>query len=247
MKNDRLTALDVLTNAPWLKGLAPGLPEILVKEGRLERYPAGRWRQAAGDPGSGVTAIIEGAVALYCQGSANQVAQFMQVGPGAAFGHSLFTGGGSNVTAVCVEPTLVLSVSQPAIQRLSESEPELLSAVVRLAYLNARTLLQQIADLIGLPARQRLAASLLQLSQGKSRGWITVGQGALAEMIGVTRKTASQFLTEFEREGWVELGRNRLRILDRVALARALQGCDEIDAPNCSRADPVQAESPERG
>src|ERR1700761_4326081 len=125
MKNDRLTALEVLANSPWLEGLAQDLPEILVREGRLERYPAGRWRQAAGDVGNGVTAIIEGAVALYCQGSANQVVQFMQLGPGAAFGHSLSTGGGSNVTAVCVEPTLVLSISQRAIQRLSETEPEL--------------------------------------------------------------------------------------------------------------------------
>ncbi|HEY2050380.1 MAG TPA: Crp/Fnr family transcriptional regulator [Caulobacteraceae bacterium] len=229
MKNDRLTALEVLANSPWLEGLAQDLPEILVKEGRLERHPAGRWRQAAGEPGSGVTAIIEGAVALYCQGSANQVVQFTQVGPGAAFGHSLSTGGGSNITAICVEPTLALSVSQPTIQRLSEIEPEFLAAVVRLAYLNARTLLQQIADLIGLPARQRLASSLLELGKGRAGGWITVGQGGLAEMIGVTRKTASQILNEFEREGWIELGRNRLKILDRRALTRALRGDGGIE------------------
>jgi CRP/FNR family cyclic AMP-dependent transcriptional regulator len=230
MKNDRL-ALEILANAPWLKGLATGLPEMLVKEGRLEHYPAGRWRQAAGDPGTGITVIIEGAVALYCQGSAQQVVQFTQVGPGAAFGHPLSTGSTWNVTAVCIEPTLVLSVSQSAIQRLRETEPDLLAVVVRLAYLNARTMLQQIADLIGLPARQRLASSLLQLSEDKARGWITVGQGGLAEMIGVTRKTASQFLTEFEREGWIELGRNRLKILDRSALAGALRG-DETEVPN---------------
>ena len=175
--------------------------------------------------------IIEGAVALYCQGTANQVVQFTQVGPGGAFGHPLSTGGAWNITAVCIEPTLVLSVSQSAIQRLRETEPDLLAAAVRLAHLNARTILQQIADLIGLPARRRLASSLLQLSKGRGRGWITVGQGGLAEMIGVTRKTASQFLTEFEREGWIELGRNRLKILDRSALAGALRG-DEIAAPD---------------
>jgi CRP/FNR family transcriptional regulator, cyclic AMP receptor protein len=232
MKNDRSMALEILANAPWLKGLAPGLPEILVKEGRLDRYPTGRWRQAAGEPGTGVTVVIEGAVALYCEGSANQVVQFAQLGPGGAFGHPLSPGGTWNVTAVCVEPTLVLSVSQAAIQRLRETEPDLLAAVVLLAYLNARTMLQQIADLIGLPARQRLASLLLQLSTGGGRGWIAVGQDRLAEMIGVTRKTASQFLTEFEREGWIELGRNRLKVLDRAALARALQGRDEIAAPN---------------
>src|ERR1700761_6982596 len=102
MKNDRLTALDILGNAPWLKGLAPQLPEMLVTEGRLERYVAGRWRQAAGDPGRGITVIVDGAVALYCQGSANQIVRFSQVGPGAAFGHPLSTNNSWNVTAVCV-------------------------------------------------------------------------------------------------------------------------------------------------
>ena len=53
------------------------------------------------------------------------------------------------------------------------------------------------------------------------------GQGGLAEMIGTTRKTASQFLTEFEREGWIELGRNRLRLLNRAALTRVLRGGEE--------------------
>ena len=234
MKSDRLMALEILASAPWLKGLAPGLPEMLVNEGRLEHYPAGRWRQAAGDPGKGITVIVEGAVALYCQGSANQVVQFTQVGPGAAFGHPLSTGGTWNITAVCVEPTLVLSVSQSAIQRLRETEPDVLAAAVRLAHLNARTMLQQIADLIGLSARQRLASSLLQLSKGKGRSWITIGQAGLAEMIGVTRKTASQFLTEFEREGWIELGRNRLKVLNPSALTRALQDLAEIEAPNRS-------------
>ena len=224
MKNDRLMALDILANAPWLEGLAPGLPDLLVKEGRLEDYPAGRWRQAAGDPGIGVTVIVAGAVALYCQGSADQVVQFTQIGPGGAFGHPLSTGSTWNVTAVCVEPTLLLSVSQATIRRLCETEPDLLAAVVRLAYLNARTLLQQIADLIGLPARQRLAASLLQLGKGKGRRWIVIRQSGLAEMVGVTRKTANQFLTAFEREGWIELGRDRLRVLDRSSLMNVLQG-----------------------
>src|SRR5579859_2359741 len=172
MKNDRSMASEILAKAPWLSGLSPGLPEMLLNEGRLEHYPAGRWRQAAGDPGLGITVIVDGSMALYCQGSAHQVVQFTQVGPGAAFGHPFSVGSTWNVTAVCIEPTLLLGVSQASIQRLRAIEPDLLAAVVRLAYLNSRTMLQQIADLIGLPARQRLASALLQLSKGKGRGWI---------------------------------------------------------------------------
>ena len=72
-------------------------------------------------------------------------------------------------------------------------------------------MLQQIADLIGLPARQRLAACLMQLAKGKGLRWIMIQQSGLAEMVGVTRKTANQFLDAFEREGWIELGRERLQ------------------------------------
>jgi CRP-like cAMP-binding protein len=231
MKSDRAKALEILEDAPWLEGLAPGLPERLATEGRLEHYPAGRWRHAAGDPGRGLTVVIEGAVALFCQGSANQVVQFTQVGPGAAFGHPLQLGTTSNITAICMEPSLLLSLSQPTIERLRGSEPDLLAGLVRLTALNARSMLQQIADLIGLPARERLVAALLKLSQGMGRSWIIVSQGGLAEMVGVTRKTASQFLTEFEREGWIELGRNRMKVLNRPALAAALHS-DEQAQPS---------------
>jgi len=224
MENDRLTALEVLSNVPWLKGLSTRLPAMLVERGHLEHYATGRWRQAAGEPGIGITLIVEGAVALYCQGSASQIVQFTQIRSGGAFGHPLSTGGTWNVTAVCIEPTSLLSVPQAAIRRMCEVEPDLLAAVVRLAYLNARTMLRQIADLISLPARQRLASLLLQLANGRGRqSWITINQRGLAEMIGATRKTANQILTEFEREGWVELGRNRVRILDRAALTRVIQ------------------------
>jgi hypothetical protein len=51
-------------------------------------------------------------------------------------------------------------------------------------------------------------------------------------MVGVTRKTASQFLTEFEREGWIELGRNRMKVLNRPALAAALQGDEQAKPPS---------------
>ena len=52
MKNDRQTTLDILADAPWLTGLAAGLPELLLKEGRLEHYSRrtlapGGWRTPA--------------------------------------------------------------------------------------------------------------------------------------------------------------------------------------------------------
>lgn len=48
-----------------------------------------------------------------------------------------------------------------------------------------------------------------------------VGQQALGELIGVTRKTVNGILAAFEREGLVELGYGRLELLDLRGLEAA--------------------------
>jgi CRP-like cAMP-binding protein len=40
----------------------------------------------------------------------------------------------------------------------------------------------------------------------------------LAEMLGTYRETATQTLNEFKSNGWLEIGRKRIRILDLEAL-----------------------------
>lgn len=59
----------------------------------------------------------------------------------------------------------------------------------------------------------RLAAALL----GHGPELATAHQ-ALAGDLGTARKTVSRLLQSFEREGWAELSRERIRILDTTAL-----------------------------
>lgn len=60
---------------------------------------------------------------------------------------------------------------------------------------------------------QRLAAALL----GHGSEIATTHQ-RLADEIGTVREMVTRLLRRFEREGWVELGRERIRILDSAAL-----------------------------
>jgi CRP-like cAMP-binding protein len=44
----------------------------------------------------------------------------------------------------------------------------------------------------------------------------------LGDMVGACRETVTKILAELEKEGEVELGRRRIRVLDRARLAAAL-------------------------
>jgi CRP/FNR family transcriptional regulator len=62
---------------------------------------------------------------------------------------------------------------------------------------------------------QRLAAALL--GHGPE---LAVTHQQLADTLGTVREIVTRLLRRFEREGWVELGRERVRILDSAALRR---------------------------
>lgn len=60
---------------------------------------------------------------------------------------------------------------------------------------------------------QRLAATLL--GRGQS---LAITHQALADELGTVREIVTRLLRRFERDGWIELGRENIRILDSVAL-----------------------------
>ena len=63
---------------------------------------------------------------------------------------------------------------------------------------------------------QRLAASLLQIGKGNNQVDATHQQ--LAVELGTAREVVSRQLKEFERRGWVQLGRGHLVLLNNRAL-----------------------------
>ena len=79
---------------------------------------------------------------------------------------------------------------------------------------------ERMADLTGLidavafhRLDQRLAAALLGRGQN-----LTLTHQALADELGTVREIISRLLRRFEREGWVELARERIHIRDSAAL-----------------------------
>lgn len=220
--SDRDLARRVLAQAWWLTDAPAGLADLLIREGRVARLASGQWAQAEGEPETGLLVIIEGSVQLLREAGPEREVLVGQAGAGAAIGQSMRFGGGPRLaTAICAEPSLVLKVSDTALERIARHHPEIWRVVVGLLYAQLRSALQLAADAAGLPPRQRLAARLARLSRPQAGGPILrLSQQALAETVGLTRKTVNGYLGQFASRGLVRLGYGVIEVRDPEGLRR---------------------------
>ncbi len=222
-ESDRILA--VLRRTGWAGRAEPGLAAALVEVGRLVRLPAGVWSHGEGDIETGILVVIEGAVQLFTEAPGDRQVLVGHVERGGTIGQANRFGGGPRiVTAIAVVPSQVLIVSDAALTRLSAAWPNLWQVIAGLAYGQMRVAVQTLAQIVALPPRQRLAARLVALAAVTGeRGPLTlsIGQQALGELVGLTRKTVNGLLQDFSREGLVQLRYAKLELRDLNGLAAA--------------------------
>lgn len=216
-QEQRNLALEVLSASEWLKGYSGALAQQLVTEGRLARLNVGEWAQAEGDDRSGLFVVIDGSLHSFCAAPGGRAVMIGVVGAGAVLGHATrYSGGPRLVTAVCVEPSLLLEVSEASLERVALQFPEVWRAIAGFAYANTRRALQMAAEVISLKPRQRIAARLLAAIEGGSLGGtptLRVSQELLGEMLGLTRKTINSHLSNFANDGLIRLGYGKIELL----------------------------------
>jgi CRP/FNR family transcriptional regulator, cyclic AMP receptor protein len=217
-------ALAVLGSSDWLRDHPRALHQQLVAEGRMVRLSAGEWAQAEGDSRSGLFILIDGSLHSYCAAPGDRAVMIGIVGPGAVLGHTTrYSGGPRLVTAVCVEPCLLLEISEASLDRVAAKYPEVWRAIAGFAYAHTRRALQLAAEVISLKPRQRIAARLLAAVEGGEaleRPVFKISQELLGEMMGLTRKTINGHLSAFERDGLVRVKDGQIELRDIQGLKR---------------------------
>ena len=140
------------------------------------------------------------------------------IGAGAVLGHTTrYSGGPRLVTAVCVEASLLLEISEASLERVAMQFPEVWRAIAGFAYAHTRRALQMAADVISLKPRQRIAARLLAAVEAEGlfgTPTLKISQDLLGEMLGLARKTVNVHLSFFEEIGLIRNGYGRVKILD---------------------------------
>lgn len=221
-------ALQVLREADWLKQYPVELAERLVAEGTLIRLNVGEWAQAEGDTRNGLFVVIDGLLHSYCAAPGDRVVMIGFAEPGSVLGHATrYSGGPRLVTAICVEPSILLEISEAAIDRVAVQSPEIWRAIAGFAYAHMRSALRMSAEIISLRPRERIAARLLATAkddQGLGCRGIMISQEMLGEMIGVTRKTVNYHLSAFERAGLIRVSYGRIDLYDVSGLQAIANG-----------------------
>jgi CRP/FNR family transcriptional regulator, cyclic AMP receptor protein len=227
MANGRQAALQVLRNSDWLRHEPSALIESLLTHGRLLHLNAGEWAQAEGDEQRGLVLVIRGVVHVSCQAAGGRNVLIGHCEAGAVLGHATrFSGGPRLVTAVCAEPSVLLAVSERALEEVAAHWPTLWRALALSAYSYTRRTVRALAELISLPPRQRLASRLLIMANSGSAHEppaVRLSQQAIGEMIGVTRKTVNGHLAALERAQLVKASYNRIILRDLEGLRRVAE------------------------
>lgn len=227
----RELALRVLREASWLRDYPAELAQSLLAEGTLVALESGEWAQAEGDDRAGLFLVIEGVLHSYCAAPGDREVFIGLAEAGAVLGHATrFSGGPRLVTAVCVEPGTLLEISEAALDRVAERHPEIWRAIASFTYINMRRAVRMAAEVISLRPRERIAARLLAVAGGHQEAvtaqtpTVRLSQELLGEIVGVSRKTVNGHLAAFERDGLIEVGYGRIKLLDTARLWAVAHG-----------------------
>jgi CRP/FNR family transcriptional regulator, cyclic AMP receptor protein len=223
-KSDLARAREILRRQKCLHDHGVDLVEPLLTHGRLVSFQPGTWTHAEGDEDTGLLIIIRGLVHILCNAPGERQVLLGPIGAGGAMGQtSRFGGGPRLVTVQCVENSLILLASDRVLAQIATTRPQIWEAVAALLYQRSRDLLQLLAETIALPPRQRVAARMVRLAREEDEGgkpMLCLSQEALAEMVGLTRKTVNGYFADFEREGLIRRTYASTILLDPNGLRR---------------------------
>lgn len=128
-------------------------------------------------------------------------------------------------TAVAMGEVTVLWVECQEFHALCREHPQLLSTVQRDCLAEVRYLLNRLETFAFRAIRERLAIALLdearhQRAEGNKPIVLKMSQQELGGLIGASRESVSRSLKRLEREGIVEIGRGKVRILNQEKLSQ---------------------------
>jgi CRP/FNR family transcriptional regulator len=205
---------DPLALYPALAQVVPSLA-ALGAGGQAFTVPARTVLFSEHDPCKGFPLVLDGEIRVSRISADGRSLELYRVGPGElclVSSACLFRAEPLMANGVATRPTSFLLIA-PDVFRTWLENPDFRNLVLGL-FAERMADLTALVDAVAFQRLdQRLAAALL--GHGPE---LAVTHQALAQELGTVREIVTRLLRRFEREGWVELSRERIRILDSAAL-----------------------------
>jgi len=208
---------------PSLKRLPPEIADRLVREVEAVQVPSGTRIFAEGDSCRSFVALLEGSVRVskLSESGRELLLYFVRPGDFCILSVSCLLGGAEfPAQGTATENLDGINLPGPLFESLVEHCPDFRHDVFALMGDRLGNMLRLVEEVAFLRLDQRLASLLLQRSEGNEDPILATHQ-ELADDLGSSREIVSRILESFELEGWIELGRKRIVLLERHRLERA--------------------------
>lgn len=191
--------------------------DLLFAGCQTESYRAGHHLFMQEDVADRVYGVVRGTVeiAIFSLGGRKLVANFET--PKSMIGEiAVLDGGERTATATCLTDCELVSLSRTRVFERIEQNPKLAVALIELLCARLRWVSGELGDQALLKIETRLAKRILFLSGliGDAQGWVGISQSELAEFLGATRESVNKTLTDWRRDGVIDLKRGGLRLVN---------------------------------
>ena len=174
-----------------------------------------------GDEGDALYGIRRGQIRIATGTEAGKRLTLNVLGPGDLLGEiALLDGRSRTADAIASEPTELFMVRRQDFLRLLEREPRIAVHLIELLCERVRWVSERMEETALLPLEVRLARRIQRLAADFGSE-LQISQEELGILLGVTRESVNRQLQQWRRQGVIELGRGRIRLLDPERLAKA--------------------------
>jgi len=223
------------------------LPPVLFDVGMLEdaglkvaerRYEPSQTIFMAGDTADKLYLLVEGMVRCFKSYGCFRQATVALIKDSGVFGEfDLFGLDRQSAEAEAMAACRVASLRKSDLRCAMERNPGLAVELFSVFSEKLRHSEQTMEVLLHREVGARLASLLPMLAErfgghGEDEFTIPLTHGELAEMIACTREAVSKTLGELRSEGFIELGRRKIKITDRAGLTAV---CGRMDLPQAFR------------
>ena len=239
MRDDEWAALH---SGRWFAELPAALRHAITSRARVQRVAAGARIIQRGDAAGHWVGVARGAVRLGTALSDGRVFTLDFIGPGQWFGDiALVDLRAEDLDMVAHVPSTLLVVGKQDVHELMELSPEFRDALLQLNCQRLRRMVKRCEERHALTLPQRLAKQVLRLARQFGRVTasgvridLAISQGDLASMVGGSRQRVNRALRQMQQLGIMQLGPQRLLVLDEPGLAAVASGQTLLPGSNAT-------------
>ena len=223
--------LELLKGHVLFRDLDPALIAPVAKLGVTRKLAANQCLFIKGDDGNALYGVLSGCMRISASAPTGKEINLNMLYPGDLFGEiALLDGKKRTADATAMTPTELLCIQRQDFLNLLKSEPELSIHLLHMVCDRLRKTSEIVEDTAFLSLRLRLAKRLLNLTKYADQsgpsdklGVLKISQSELGQMMGVSRESINKCLRAWSNDGWINLSRGKISILETGALEQMIK------------------------